>query len=69
MNSERHSDMLRYEPKPAISKKTPWFVVFWLCVCSMTTPDRIHQIEDLKVEVLSHPLYSSDLAPNDFHFF
>jgi len=44
MNSERHSDMLLNQLKPAISKKTPWLVVFWLCVCSMTTPDRIQPV-------------------------
>jgi len=26
-------------------------------------------LETLKFEVLSHPPYSSDLAPNDFHLF
>jgi hypothetical protein len=27
------------------------------------------QIQDLKLEVLSHPPYSPDLAPSDFHLF
>jgi hypothetical protein len=29
----------------------------------------IDALETPKVEVLSHPLYSPDLAPSDFHFF
>ena len=29
----------------------------------------IDALETLKYEVLSHPPYSPDLAPNDFHFF
>jgi transposase len=29
----------------------------------------IDALETLKFEVLSHPPYSTDLAPNDFHFF
>ena len=29
----------------------------------------IDALETLKFEVLSHPPYSPDLAPNDFHFF
>jgi transposase len=29
----------------------------------------IDALETLKFEVLSHPPYSSDLAPSDFHFF
>jgi len=29
----------------------------------------IDALETLKFEVLSHPAYSPDLAPSDFHFF
>jgi transposase len=29
----------------------------------------IDALEMLKIEVLSHPPYSPDLAPSDFHFF
>ena len=29
----------------------------------------IDALETLKFEVLSHPSYSTDLAPSDFHFF
>jgi hypothetical protein len=29
----------------------------------------IDALETLKFEVLSHPTYSPDLAPSDFHFF
>jgi hypothetical protein len=29
----------------------------------------VKQIKDLKLEVLTHPPYSPDLAPSDFHHF
>jgi transposase len=34
-----------------------------------TTNATIDALETLKFEVLSHPPYSPDLAPSDFHFF
>ena len=34
-----------------------------------TARTRIDALETLKFEVLSHPPYSPDLAPSDFHFF
>ena len=34
-----------------------------------TARHTVKQIQDLKVEVLSHPSYSSDLAPSDSHLF
>ena len=42
--------------------------------CCMTMQDRtllatIDDLETLKFEFLSHPPYSPDLAPSDFHFF
>ena len=34
-----------------------------------TAHAKIDALETLKFEVLSHPPYSPDLAPSDFHFF
>ena len=34
----------------------------------LATRETIDNLETLKFEVLSHPSYSPDLAPNDFHF-
>jgi transposase len=34
-----------------------------------TAPATIEALKTLKFEVLSHPPYSPDLAPSDFHFF
>ena len=38
-------------------------------VCSQWVPRNDYALETLKFEVLSHPPYSPDLGPSDFHFF
>jgi hypothetical protein len=34
-----------------------------------TARHTVKQIQDLKLDVLPHPLYSTDLAPSNFHLF
>ena len=44
-------------------------VVDWCHARPHTARATIDALETLKFEVLSHPPYSPDLAPSDFHFF
>jgi len=51
-----------------MSKERGGYIIGLLCytkVCSRWVP----RVLTLKFEVLSHPPYSPDLAPSDFHFF
>jgi histone-lysine N-methyltransferase SETMAR len=72
MNSERYSDMLKNQLKPAIRTKHCGLLSFGVCLQldnarSHTARRTVKQIEDLKLEVLPHLPYSPDLALSDFH--
>jgi hypothetical protein len=68
MNSERYSDMLQNQLRPAISRKDCDLLSSGACLLHDNTRPHtarhtVKQIQDLKLEVLPHPPYSPDLGP------
>jgi hypothetical protein len=69
-----YSDMLQNQLKPAIKRKHCGLLSYGMCLQHdnaqpHTTPHTVKQIQDLKLEVLSHPPYSPYLKPSDLYFF
>jgi hypothetical protein len=72
MNSDRYSDMLQNQLKPAIGSKRRGLLSSGVCpwrdnARPRTARHTVKQIQDLKLKLLPHPLYSPDFAPTDFH--
>jgi transposase len=71
VNSARYIETLKNLRRRVCRVRGATSRILLLCVSARpyTARTMIEALETLKFEVLSHPPYSPDLAPSDFHFF
>lgn len=74
LSSERYSDMLQNQLKPPIQRKCHGLLSSGVCLQHdnaqpHTAHYTVRQIQNLKLEVLLYPPYSSDLASSNFDLF
>jgi len=74
VTSATYSNLVRENLKPAIRHKRLGLLTKEVCILQdnarpHTATATVSTIEDLRFECISHPPYSSDIAPSNFHVF